>query len=241
MVRMWFAAVSALACSGLANAQTLGGVHGPSVSKADRSAEYRVAYVPESDGRRASASHRLHYQHALDGAHRLRAIVNAEETGRGLWEADSLQAEWLWQFKERGQGIWSSGLRFDYRGYLRAGQADRLRLNWTNQWDLDNRWRLRWLAQGYVETGADRRDGVWLETRASALYPVRERTRVGIEMFNGFGNLDNPGTFNQQAHRIGPVVSFRHEGGWSSQWGALFGASERAPEADLRIWVGKAF
>lgn len=232
----------ALGTSAAGLAQTISGVHGPSVRADDRSVMYRVAFTPEEDGREADTAHRLHYQHAVNDSHRWRVLFNASDNGNGLLDPDSLQAEWLWQFIEKTETnqLWQSGLRFDYRHYLRDGRADRLRLNWTNQWDLANGWRVRALSQNWVEVGDGSRDGVWMEVRGSLTRKVSDNVRLGVESFNGLGNLDDVPDFDDQNHRLGPVISVSHGNGWSTQTRVLFGVSDRASDADFGFWVNRA-
>ncbi len=237
MLRFSTAAASGwLVLSLPATAQTLGGVFGPTVDPTDRSAQYRSALDPEGDG---SWAHRLHVQQSLNDSVRLRGVVQGSDDARGDLAFDHIQGELLWQVVERTPGGWSSALRFDVR--LRdGGDPNRLGVNWTNQWDFANGWRVRGLALVSREVGDGADDGFGLGTRASLTRGVGNGVRAGVEMFNGYGNSDDLPDVEDQNHRLGPVVS-GSLGGWGLQAGVLFGLTDGASDEDLRVWIGRRF
>lgn len=214
------------------------GVHGPVVDANDRSMQYRFAFEPGEDGASDRTAHRFHYQHSLNESFRARIITQFRDQGDDL-EYDYLRAELLWHFKPRETGIWDSGVRFDIR--TRKGSRPELfSVNWTNQWNLSPKWRLRGILIGGWEFGGTAEGGTLLDARSSLTYKMDNGHRIGIESFSEFGKISDMGSFNEQEHQIGPVLSGK-VAGFSYQLGYLAGASDAASKHDVRFWLGKSF
>jgi hypothetical protein len=182
------------------------GVHGPNVDADDRSAQLRLALSPgDEDGDTDNWGYRFHYQHALNDRIRVRGILQYRD--RGSFQYEYLRAELLYNFKKQADdGIWSSGVRFDIR-QRRSDNPEEFAINWTNQWSLSNGIRIRGILIGAWQFGSDRAaSGTEIETRASISKKLDNGLRVGVEMFNEYGELGEFGSFNDQSHQIGPMV-----------------------------------
>lgn len=230
----------ALACA--AQAQNVAGVFGPNVSAGDRTFEYRAALAPVDGTGGDNFVHRLHYQHALNDRWRLRGVLQGSDTRADDFEFNFFQGEIQWQFLERTPAGVSSALRLDLRITERDDGADRVGLNWTTQWDINDAWQARGVILLARELGTGQRNGIFLETRAGVSRKIGTNVRLGLESFNIYGNTAQGfGSFDDQNHQFGPVFSGQLDGGWSWLAGALFGLSASAPDEDFRLWISRRF
>lgn len=182
------------------------GVHGPNVNPDDRSMQLRIALSPaDEDEDVDNWAYRLHYQYAFNDRFRARVILQYRD--RGEFQYEYIRGEFLYNFKKQAaDGIWSSGLRLDTR-QRRSDSPEQVSLNWTNQWNLSNGIRIRGILIGSWEFGSDKAfSGTEIETRSSISKKVGNGLRLGIEMFNEFGEVGDFGSFNDQSHQIGPMI-----------------------------------
>lgn len=229
-------------CAAPAAAQTVGSVFGPEVNEGDRAAEWRSAFAPGEDGEDDRHAHRLHYEQALNGSVRLRGIVQGSTGDRDELEFNFVQAELLWQTVERTPGGYSSAFRFDARLNEGDDRANQLGVNWTNQWVFGEGWRLRGLVLLDADVGERARDGLFVETRLGLTRRLDNGLRIGVHSHNDYGNTDAGfGSFEEQEHRLGPVVSGSFGEGWSWFFGSLFGLSDAADDVDLQLRIGRDF
>lgn len=221
-------------------ATSTSGVHGPTVNPDDKSFMYRIAYSPGEDEGPDRYAHRLHYQEAYNDRIRWRVISQFRDRGGDQsFELDYIRAELLWHFRPKQNDNWDSGVRFDIRS-RKGSRPELFAINWTNQWQLSPKWRLRGIVIGGWNFGGTAVGGTTLETRSSLSYKLDNGHRVGVEMFNEFGRISDMGSFNDQDHAIGPVVSGKL-GGLGYQLGYLAGVSNGASDHSFRLWFNKAF
>lgn len=202
--KCFFALILLLVC-GKAFSST-SGVHGPNVDEDDRSIQLRYALSPsDNSNQEDNLAYRLHYQHAISTRWRLRGIIQYRD--RGEFEYDNLRAEALYNFKKKASdGVWSSGVRFDIRT-RRGERPEMFSINWTNQWDIGRDWRIRGVVKLDREFGSETAaSGVLLETRSSVTTRLEGGLRIGLEMFNEFGRINNFDGSNNQVHLLGPVM-----------------------------------
>lgn len=216
------------------------GVHGPNVKDGERSMQLRLALSPADNDETDNWASRLHYQHAINDYWRFRAIVQYRD--RGSLTYDYLRAEALYNFKKREAGErWSSGLRFDLRT-RRGDRPEMVSVNWTNQWDLSDDWRLRAIAIVDREFGSSRASsGILFSTRFSATTKLTHGLTVGLESFNEFGALSDISPSQQQSHQIGPVIggSFGNDYKWEFRY--LRGLTEEDRNSNFGFRINKSF
>ena len=223
------------------HAQFVGGVFGPGVNDGDRTAELRFGILPENGAGDTAVAARFHYQHALNDTFRLRGVVQGRDTGDGDFDYQLFQGEAQWQIVETTPSGYSSALRFDVT--LRDRGSNSVALNWTNQWNLDERWQARAILLTFYGIGDEAFDGVGLQTRTRLTYKLDNGFSVGAINFSSYGNTDaGLGGFNDQNHAIGPMASGKFEGSdWSWWAGALLGLSDGAADEDFQVRLTKSF
>lgn len=228
IVLVFFTLVSA----GEAHAQNTSGVSSADVVAGEREIGYRAAYRLDGEGPDGFAQ-RLHYQHALDDRWRLRFIVLQSDEGGDL-KFRSAQIEALMQFVESEQsGGWDSAIRADGTIPLEDGRTGRARLGWLNKFEPGGKWELR--ADLFVarDIGDLASNALTLEARGEATYGVSKDLRIGAQTFNTARASD----ITAQRRQLGFVIKSSLTEKLKLEGGALFGLSEDAPDADLRIFL----
>jgi hypothetical protein len=216
-----------------------GNVFGPSVRVDDRSAEWRFLAAAGEDGAWTQAT-RLHYQQAFNAAWRLRGVVQAAAGPGQHWAVDFARAELLWQYRAATPSGYQAGLRFDAR--LNHQGAHRIGVNWVQQWDVADGWRLRAILLADHEIGAGAVNGVRLRHRARLSRRFSDRLTAGVEAFGRFGNLSGGlPAIAAQRHTAGPALFGDINTRWrwhaTSQW-ALTRAAADTP---LRLQIYRRF
>ncbi|MEL6567667.1 MAG: hypothetical protein AAFQ22_04555 [Pseudomonadota bacterium] len=223
----------ALAITGapVASAQSTGGVFGPVVDESDRAWDFRVSYDPDSE----NTALRLHYQRAISSDVRWRVVGQVRSTEDADFDPDSLTAQLFWQVTPDLQA-YQSGFRFDgrYRFDDRPGQFT---VHWIHQWKQVDHWTLRFITGATLEIGDDARDGLAIQTRASAMRSLASGPKLGVELFSQYGSTSDWLGFEEQRHEAGPVAVWSLGEGWGLYTGALLGVSEATPDATFRVRV----
>mgnify|MGYP001822734786 CR=1 FL=1 len=217
-----------------ASGQNTGGVFGPVVNDGHRSAQFRIAYDPDSE----DFANRSHYQHSLDGRLMWRAIVQARDPGGADFQFDFVQGELFWQLTP-DDSRWQRGLRFD----VRLRDSDRpgtIGVNWMNQFELAPEVRARANLLTAVDIGQNGRDGVQLQFRGQLARLMGGSRQFGLELFSAIGSTSDIPGFNQQRHQLGPFFSFSPGKRLNIYTSALFGVSDSAPDTNLGIWFTAA-
>lgn len=216
-------------------AQNTAGVFPPMVNDGHELLQYRATFNPDSNG----FAQRLHYERAIDGDFMWRLLGQTRKTRDSDLDFDFFQAELFWELSDDSDH-WRTGLRFDAR--IRSeGRPGLIGVHWTNQLKLNDDTRARFLVMSSIDIGDGARDGVVIQTRADVARRLSSGIDVGVEMYNVYGSTDDFGSFDEQSHQIGPMVSVPLDGGWSVLGSVLIGVSDAAPDQNLRLWVTRAF
>jgi len=215
-----------------------GNVFGPDVRAGDRTLEWRaMAALDERDDWRITT--RLHYQHAFNDSLRLRGVAQwVADPGDSL-SPHFARAELLWQYRERQSDGYAAALRFDAR--LSAEGAHRLGMNWAQQWDFAEAWRVRAILQFEHEIGAGAGEGVLLSSRARLSRRVGG-VHAGLEAFARYGNLTEglPG-FADQRHTVGPAAFGDFDENWRWHLTSQFALTSSATSAPVIARIYRRF
>lgn len=133
----------------------------------------------------------------------------------------------------------SAGLRLQYENAHLDGEADeitlRLLLRHQNE-ILDYRFNI-----GVErEIGPDAQNDIAGDIRASVRYKWRENLKPAIDYLGDTGSLHNLQGFENQDHRIGPVL-YGNFDDISYEAGYLTGLSNDSPDHTFKIAFGRAF
>ncbi|MFT6267940.1 MAG: hypothetical protein ACJAVV_000745 [Alphaproteobacteria bacterium] len=229
-----------MALSTGAFASNTSGIHGPGVKEGEKSAQLRLALSPgDEDGQADNWAYRAHYQQAFNDKVRGRIILQYRD--RGSLQYEYIRAEVLYNVKKKeNNGIWSSGVRFDVR-QRRSDNPEEFAINWTNQWELSNGFRVRGILIGAWQFGSDKAaSGTKIETRLGVSKKIDSGLTLGVEMFNNYGKLGEFGSFNDQSHQIGPMIG-GSIGGVKYQLRYLAGVTNGARDHNLGLRFNKSF
>lgn len=227
--------VAVLAICGSAHAQNTSGVFGPEIEADHKSLEYRIGFDPDT----GNVAHRLHAQASLNDAWMLRLIAQSRETATSDMDFDLLGVQLFWQVTPDGQG-WQSGLRLDAR--LRdEGRPATVRLDWSNQFQLGERWRVRAVALGSAEIGDAARSGVFLQTRGQLAYRLDGKRSLGVEVYSDYGSTDHLLAASEQSRQAGPFVTMSVAKDWSLTTEILFGLTDSSPGTNLKVAISRQF
>ncbi len=230
-----FLIILLLAVAGVlrSEAQTTGGVFGPTVLPNEAAAGYRIVRDMEND----RFAQRVHIQSAIGADTRSRLVLQVDDE----LDAQFVQAELLWNFKRPNEDRWASGLRWDARFATSETSSRSLGMNWTNEWRPNEDVRIRAVILTGVDLGPNRSDGVRIETRASFARRINDGEWIAIDAFNSFGRATGFGKLSEQRHRIGPTYQRRVGEDWSILAGTLFGATDAASDLEARLWLERHF
>lgn len=229
--------VGAFSFSSYAFAQNTGGVFGPVVDEGHRAAEYRITY----DSSNEKTSHRIHYQHSLNGSLMARGVAQARESDDRDFDFDYVQGELFWQITPDGQD-WQTGMRFDARARS-DNRSGLLGVHWTNQYQFSPKISGRVVALSFKEIGENARDDLALQSRTNLMYrPETEWINVtGIELYSAYGNTTDFKPFKNQSHQIGPFAMIRSSENTQLFTGALFGMTDMSSDQEWRFWLTRFF
>ncbi|MGF1450039.1 MAG: hypothetical protein ACFB20_11550 [Opitutales bacterium] len=91
------------------------------------------------------------------------------------------------------------------------------------------------------EFGENSVDGFIIDLRAQVTRRLTNALRLGVEYFGDLNTTDDVGSFDEQEHQLGPLLKFNLGSGWKGQAGPLFGLSDAASDAELRLFLIKEF
>lgn len=146
-------------------------------------------------------------------------------------ETKALKWENKFQLTQPGEFFVDVGAAAEYV-YNTAGDADKVEGKLLLGKQLE---KVNLLANAIVkrEVGSEASDENEYEFSWSASYRYAPNFEPGLEMYNEVGNFE--GDFDEQTHRIGPVAYGDLGGGIKYDAGVLFGVSESAPDATLKL------
>jgi hypothetical protein len=225
----------ALVVSPIAYAQNTSGVFGPVIDEGERGWEYRATYEPDSEG----LAQRVHYQQALNGELRWRAVAQVRKTDDSDVDLDYLRGEIVWQVTPDDQK-YQSGFRFEgrYRFNDRPGDVT---VHWANQWKHIDNWTMRFIVGATQQIGNDPADGLQIQTRASAMTSLTDGPKIGLELFSEYGSTSDWLDADEQEHEFGPVAVWKLNEDWNLYSGALFGLTDASADIQLRFRLSKGF
>ena len=216
-------------------AQSTSGVFGPVIDEGESGWEYRASYNPDDE----EINQRFHYQRAINGALRWRVIGQVRSTDNSDFDPDYLRGELVWQVTPDAQE-YQSGFRFEGR-YRFEDRPGNVTVHWINQWKHIDNWTLRFLIGATQQIGNDPADGILVQTRASATTSIADGPKLGLEWFGEYGSTSGWLGLDDQEHQIGPVAVWSVNKDWSIYTGALFGATDVSPDAELRFRLTREY
>ncbi|MEQ8935044.1 MAG: transporter [Amphiplicatus sp.] len=224
-----------------AAAQSTSAVSSPKIEPGEREFGYRLAFAVEDGGAPSAFAHRFHYQQAVTDNLRLRLVGSFRDRADAALDFTSIAVEARWQLIESEAHGWDGGLIFHLTVPASTGRPERFRLGFPASKDITPRWQARAVIFTGFEIGDGARPGALLEARAETTYKLANGLRVGPQLFSDFNTTAKTGSFDEQSHQLGFVVKGALTERLSYDAGALFGVSEAASDANLRLFLSYKF
>jgi hypothetical protein len=226
----------------LASFQPLSGqntttVFSPDVDKGEKELEARFAHDPDED----SLAYRLHYQYGFTESFRLRAIAAFRDNEIKRHDFRYFRLEAQYQFLEDE----TDGFDSAFRAELQIADGDdlpgRVRLCWTNKYDINEDWQVRGILITGHQIGPESDGGYLLGVRGQVSRKISNRLKLAIDYYGDLNNTNEVGGFDEQEHQIGPVALIQVTDSLNAHVGLLFGASEAAADNDFRVFLTQSF
>lgn len=230
-----FAALALYSSAGLA--QNTSSVFSPDVVKGRHQIEYRGVYDVDAE----RYTQRIHYQYGLTDYFRGRAILTQNMDGEQDFDFRYARLEGLWQFLENEKAWIDSALRFELQLVDGDDPPHRFRIGWTGKVDFNEYWQARANFLTGREFGENSSDGWLLEARGQVTRKLTDHIRLGVDYYGDLNDTEDIGGFDDQEHQIGPILKFTLGAGWKGQFGPVFGMSDAAADAELRLFLIKEF
>jgi hypothetical protein len=228
---LWLAATPA-------NAQFY--VRSPDVKKGETALEeHGAVYSGPGDEERRRQSHEVELKHGFTD--RWELIVEGffrQDTGESL-EAREFELGGQYEIIERhGDGL---GLAFRtiYEFALQEHSPDEILFGPLAKYVIGrNSATINTFFIGQIGNEAEI-DSLELKVNWRLKHEFSERFALGVEGYGEIEDLVNPGSFEDQKHRLGPVVYFEFERPGAPKWefagGALFGISEATSDVTYKF------
>lgn len=214
------------------SAQNTGTVFSPDVKPGTQGFDLRFAYDEDAD----SLAKRFHYQYAFDDALRLRGIAafRSDDVEEGDFRYFRLEGQY--QFLEDDQAPFDSALRVELQFADGDDPPSRVRVGWSNQFNLNDAWQVRGILLTGHRFGPESSGGYLLESRAQISRELNESLTLGLDYYGDYNTTNNTGSFDNQEHQLGPVLKFDLIEDLSGMAGVLFGLSDATADREFRLF-----
>lgn len=246
----WFIAFLANAVSAYA-ASPVSNVGTAIVNDGEVTAEMRAGYSWDESGSKSSDDRfrlRQHLDYGLNDWYALRIVSGQDKRSGDAMEHSSFSIENRFQLIERRNHGWDGGVRFIYEhkdGDKKPDELD-IRLMAQVPFGSDNQWEFRHNTVMVHELGEDNRAGLLLELRNQVTRKIPapdylKSLRIGLEMFNDIGRVNDNSSFEQQDHQMGPVLKASFDSGLYMQTGYRTALSDDGTDHLVKFFIGQKF
>lgn len=214
-------------------------VSGPTIGNPGGAAlQYRSGYEWDGQSERADGRFLDRIRYTLNTGDKVqwRLFGNREDPGNGSAKVTDFNLELANQFFDAEADGFDGGTYTGVRLGIDDRTAHRARIVLIAQIPLE-RWRFRHNSIISHTFGANSTSGIGYETRWRVTYQLESEHRLGVEMFNGFGNLRTIRGWESGTHRAGPVLLGNLTERLSYQTGLLAGLSRSTPDLGAKFWL----
>lgn len=235
-----FVIVTGLPLNGYA--QTISAVGGANITKGSVQAEFRAGFQvdDESDSQDQRLRTRQHINIGTTDHHALRFVVFQDNRQGDNHEHEALRLENHFQFLDKANHGLDLGLRINYTHADGDKTPHDIDARIVAEIPLNNDWELRFNSIVAHDIGPNSNSGLQYEWRTQVTKGLENGLRIGVDMFNDFGNLREVSGYSEQDHIIGPVVKGRF-GQYSFEAGFRSGISRGALDQQGRFFLTRSF
>jgi hypothetical protein len=236
-----FSALSLI--SPLAFANPLKSVGGTSVTKGRHAIEMRAGLSSDqaSDSQDGRFNTRTYYDYGVSDWYAIRFGINQDNQGDGNYQHSALTLDNRFQVFERNQHGFDGGFRLSYSFRDGNKKPDTIEARWINVIPLQADYEFRHHVIVQHQIGQESRHGLMPELRWQVTRPFINDHRVGVEMFNEFGNIRYQDGYSKQNHSMGLVFTGPLWKDLNYQTGYRHSLSRNAPDHAVKFFIGHDF
>lgn len=230
-------------------ASPIGNVGTSVVNDGEFSIEWRGGYTKDGESRSVDERFQMrqHIDYGFNDWFAIRLVTAQDRRQGDNLEYNGFTWENRFQVVEKRESGWDMGFRVIY-GHADGDKTPHeldLRMMWAvpflERWE----WRHNTVVEHDIGENSDA--GFALEFRNQATYALEDKPdyvkklRVGVEMFNDFGNTRELNGYRNQDHQFGPVIKASFPNGSYLQTSYRAGISDSAPDHLFKLFVGHKF
>lgn len=229
-------------------ASPIGNVGGSKVKEGAVSVEQRVGFTTDtpSESSHKRVQSRQHFDYGFNDWYALRIITAQDKRKGDNLEYAGITLENRFQIIEERDHGWSGGLRLQYTHRDGDKTPHEIDARIMAEVPFNDVWEWRHNTVLEHDIGENAVDGIQLEFRNQLSRsmdvsdtPYLTSLRLGVEMFNDFGRLNQSSGFNEEDHQLGPVARMGFVNGFYAQTGYRTSISEAGADNVFKLFVGK--
>lgn len=235
---------TALAASAFSN------VGSARINEGELTLEQRFGYVltassPHRNHRRFRS--RQHIDYGFTDYHAARLTLAQDNRPGDTMEHDGITVENRFQLVERKDYGWDGGVRLIYTHRDGDKTPHEIDFRLLAQVPLGEGWEFRHNSIFEHDIGENSRGGLMLEishqiAKTIALeHPYARSLRLGLQLFNDFGRLNETGSQSRQEHHFGPVAKVSFNQGYFLQTGIRYVEAEDSRYSTVKLFLGRKF
>ena len=212
---------------------------GPYAVEGRTKVETRLGYRFDADNSRDDDfDTEINMTHGLTDFWEVKAGYDMRDRGRGRdLEPDTLFLQNKFRLAEKGALFVDPAIRFEYAKSLQDG-PDEAAVKFIAAKEIDGTRHI--LNYKLAREIGEKAGHDWDSSAAYGFsLAISENVKGGLEYYADFDSFD--GGYDDQRHQLGPVLYAKNESGFTAEIGLLAGLSRAAPDAELKLIVGKAF
>lgn len=209
------------------------------VKQGETGVEWKSEYVVDKENRRDGAwKQKLAIGHGVTSFWQTEIEANVAQGGGRNDDVEFTSIDWKnkFQFTSQDQYWLDTGARFSY-ALNGTGDADAIEIKLLAAKDIAKTAHRANISYSR-EVGDESKDDAEWGLSWHSRYKYNDHFQPGFELYSEFGEIGNEGRFNQQDHRLGPVLSGALPvSGASYDAGYLFGVTDAAPDGTVKVIV----
>ena len=213
------------------------------VTKDLTTVEFRSSYSIDDklEGQDGRVQLRQIIDHGVTDWYALRLTTVQDNIGVDNIAHDALQLDNRFQLFERDEHGFDGGFRLSYVLRDGARKPDVIDVRWINQIPFWETYEFRHHVILQHQVGEHRRSGIMPELRWQVSRPLTGAHRIGLEMFNEFGNVRNGNKFSEQNHDAGFLITGPFIGKTRYHTGYRHSISANSPDHAFKFFVAYDF
>ncbi len=210
-------------------------IYSPYVSQGELEIEYRGGYEIDKDNSKSGAwKQKFAVGYGITDYWHSEVYAVYKKSGTDGADPDLTALEWANRFQLTEQGeYWVDVGLYTELQYNTDNGADKAELFLLLAKDV-NKFSHKANIKVEREFGDNSVDSTEFGVSWSSRYRYKPEFEPGFEVYSNFGSLSNGSSYSEEKHQIGPVA-YGSIGAMKYDAGVLFGASNAAPDMELKL------